>query len=165
MLIKGLYIEDDDKNIFVIKALFEQEGFEIVTLPQLPKKVEDIYPLVLEQQVDFLLVDHELNKKVGYSGFDALREIRKCDSTIYAILLTNFQVEDFKTEFDSYDLELHKSELSDENKLREISSKIRRACARSVDLKTLVQVEENCKREKEELELLKEIYKRVTETT
>lgn len=165
MLIKGLYIEDDDKNIFVIKALFEQEGFEIVTLPQLPKKVEDIYPLVLEQQVDFLLVDHELNKKVSYTGFDALREIRKCDSTIYAILLTNFQVEDFKTEFDSYDLELHKSELSDENKLREISSKIRRACDRSADSKILAQVEENRKYAQEKLLLLRELHKKVSENS
>jgi len=164
MPLKGIYIEDDDKNLVVTLELFRQEGFEMETIQQLPANLEEIYPLILELQADFLLVDHELNKKVSYTGYDALKEIRKHDSTIYAILLTNFRVEDFKAEFGSYDLEIHKSQLSDDDKLQEISAKIRRACERSKDIKVLAQAEENRKFAQERLEILRQIHETVKES-
>ena len=99
MRLKGLYIEDDKKNICVTKKLFEQEGFDLEALDELPVDLENLYPLILERNIDFLLIDHELNKLVSYTGFDALNEIRKHDRTIYAVLLTNFEVEDFHTYF------------------------------------------------------------------
>lgn len=165
MLLKGIYIEDDDKNIVVTQELFRQEGFEMVALQQLPEKVEEIYPLIIEQRADFLLIDHELNKKVSYTGYEALQEIRKHDSTIYAVLLTNFQVEDFKAEFGVYDLEVHKSQLSDDDKLSEISTKIRRACSRASEIEMLAQAEESKKFAQERLEILRQIQKKVSESS
>ncbi len=163
MQLKGIYIEDDDKNLIVTQELFRQEGFDMVMLQHLPDKLEDIYPLILEQRADFLLVDHELNKKVSYTGYEALREIRKHDSTIYAVLLTNFRVEDFKAEFGSYDLEVHKSQLSDDDKLHEIAEKIRRACARTSDSEALAHAEESRKFAQERLDILRQIQKSISE--
>lgn len=162
---KGIYIEDDDKNVSVIQALFSQEGFEIVPLPKLPLDVNDLYPLVLQQDADFLLIDHQLNKKVSYTGYDALQEIRKHDSTIYAVLLTTFKVEDFKAEFGLYDLEVNKDQLNDDAKLSEISEKIRRACVRSTDADALAHAEESRKFAEDSLEILRQIHKKVSENS
>ena len=159
---KGIYIEDDDKNISVTQALFSQEGFEIVPLPQLPLDVKDIYPLVLQQNADFLLIDHQLNKKVSYNGYEALQEIRRHDSTIYAVLLTTFKVEDFKAEFGLYDLEVNKDQLNDDHKLSEISEKIRRACVRATDADALAQAQESRKFAEESMAVLKQIHEKVT---
>lgn len=164
MPMKGIYIEDDDKNIRVIQLLFEQEGFEVVSLPKLPIDIKDLYPLVLEQKADFLLIDHQLNKKVSYTGYEALKEIRKHDGTIYAVLLTTFKVEDFKEEFGIYDLEVNKDQLDDDNKLSEISEKIRRACTRATDFDVLASAEESRKFAEESLEILRQIHKKVSET-
>ena len=162
---KGIYIEDDDKNIIVTQALFSQEGFEIEPLPQLPLDVKDIYPLVLQQGADFLLIDHQLNKKVSYTGYDALKEIRRHDSTIYAVLLTTFKVDDFKKEFGIYDLEVNKDQLNNDNKLSEISEKIRRACDRASDADALAQAKENRKFAEESLEILRQIHQKVSKTS
>lgn len=158
MQLRGLYIEDDRKNIVVTRKLFQQEGLAVESLEALPADLGELYPLVLAKRVDFLLIDHELNKLVPYTGFEALSEIRKHDRTIYAVLLTNFAVEDFKDEFGSYDLEVNKKELSDEKKLSEVAAKIRRACERIVDTQVLAQVEATQKHEEEKLEILRKIH-------
>lgn len=163
MLLKGLYIEDDSSNVLTYRELFGQEGFEIVSVPHLPLSKEDIYPLVMEADPDFLLIDHELNKKVAYTGYDALCEIRKQDSTIFAVLLTNFPVEDFNREFSIYDLEVSKGELDNDAKLEEISAKIRRACMRAADAEVLAHAEESRKFAEESLEILRQIHKKVTD--
>lgn len=164
MPLRGIYIEDEDKNIRVTQELFQQEGFEVVALPQLPLDKKDLYPLVLEQNADFLLIDHQLNKKVSYTGYDALQEIRKHDSTIYAVLLTTFKVEDFKAEFGIYDLEVNKDQLNDDDKLSEISAKIRRACVRASDAETLAYAEESRKFAENSLKILRQIHEKVSET-
>lgn len=160
---KGIYIEDDDKNIYVVQSLFLQEGFEIVPLSQLPQNVEELYPLILQQDADFLLIDHQLNKKVSYTGYDALQEIRRHDSTIYAVLLTTFKVEDFKEEFGLYDLEVNKAQLNDDSKLSEISEKIRRACVRATDADALAHAKESRKFAEDSLKILREIHQKVSE--
>lgn len=159
---KGLYIEDDSSNIITYRELFAQENIEIIPVPKLPTSKEDIYPLIMEIDPDFLLIDHELNKRVAYTGYDALCEIRKQDSTIFAILLTNFPVQDFKDEFSIYDLEVNKGELNNETKLGEISAKIHRACVRANDSVVLAHAEVNRKFAEESLELLKQIHDKVT---
>ena len=160
---KGIYIEDDDQNIRVIQVLFSQEGFEIVPLPCLPLDINELYPLILQQEADFLLIDHQLNKKVSYTGYDALQEIRRHDSTIYAVLLTTFKVEDFKEEFGIYDLEVNKSQLNDDTKLSEIAEKIRRACTRATNADALTHAEESRKFAEESLEILRQINRKVSE--
>lgn len=159
---KGIYIEDDDKNIFVTQTLFQQEGLEITPLSELPDDKEDLYPLLLEHQADFLLIDHELNKKVNYNGYEALQAIRGQDSTLYAVLLTNFKVEDFKEEFGIYDMEVNKEDLENDDKLREICEKIKRACARADDAEALACAKESRKYAEERLEILRQIQMQIT---
>lgn len=159
---KGIYIEDDDNNILVIKTLFEQEGLEVVALPELPESREDIYALILEHRADFLLIDHELNKKVNYNGYEALQAIRDQDSTLYAVLLTNYKVEDFKKEFGIYDMEVYKGDLYLDDKLREICEKIKRACDRAHDAESLACAKESRKYAEERLEILRQIQMQIT---
>lgn len=161
MALKGLYIEDDQSNLIVNSKLFRQEGFEMTYLPELPSDINELYPMVMEHRPDFLLIDHELNKLTGYSGFEALMEIRKHDRSIYAILLTNYKMEDYKDEFGAYDLQVHKSELANDEKLAEIASKICRACERTADLSVLAQLDEVRKLEEEKLSILRQIHKSV----
>ena len=161
MALKGLYIEDDQSNLIVNSKLFRQEGFEMTYLPELPSDINELYPMVMEHRPDFLLIDHELNKLTGYSGFEALTEIRKHDRSIYAILLTNYKMEDYKDEFGAYDLQVHKSELANDEKLAEIASKICRACERTADLSVLAQLDEVRKLEEEKLSILRQIHKSV----
>lgn len=161
MALKGLYIEDDQSNLIVNSKLFRQEGFEMTYLPGLPSDINELYPMVMEHRPDFLLIDHELNKLTGYSGFEALTEIRKHDRSIYAILLTNYKMEDYKDEFGAYDLQVHKSELANDEKLAEIASKICRACERTADLSVLAQLDEVRKLEEEKLSILRQIHKSV----
>ena len=101
----GLYIEDDISNVMVQQARFELfEGISIKGLEVLPSNVEEYYPIIVRDDIDFLIIDHELDKQmVSYKGCDALNEIRKYDSTIYAILLTNYPLEDYKEELGAYD--------------------------------------------------------------
>lgn len=159
---KGIYIEDDDSNILVIQTLFEQEGLEVEALSGLPESKEDLYALLLEKKADFLLIDHELNKKVNYNGYEALQSIRDQDSTLYAVLLTNFRVEEFKNEFGIYDMEVYKGDLHLDNKLQEICEKIKRACARADDAKSLACAKESRKYAEERLEILRQIQMQIT---
>ena len=56
---------------------------------------------------------------------DVLREIRKHDSTIYAVLLTNYELDDFADQFGDYDYELQKSEIT--SRYKDVAEKIKRA--------------------------------------
>lgn len=127
----GLYIEDEPKNITVMQGRFSlYPGIELVDIDYYPQSVEGFYDIVVEKNVDFLLVDHELDKvSVSYKGIDVLREIRKHDSNIYAVLLTNYPLDDYKGELGEYDFQLNKKELSDTEKMKELVAKIKRGCA------------------------------------
>lgn len=148
----GLYIEDDMSNVMVQQARFDLfEGISIKGLDQLPDKVEDFYPLIVRDHIDFLIIDHELDKQlVSYKGCDALNEIRKHDSTIYAILLTNYPIADYKEELGTYDYQLTKGEMKEDGKIEEVVQKIKRACELRRDNKLLAEMEQR-QREKEEL--------------
>lgn len=152
----GLYIEDDISNVMVQQARFDLfEGISIEGLDVLPSRVEDFYPIIVRDNIDFLIIDHELDKQmVDYKGCDALNEIRKHDSTIYAILLTNYPLEDYKDELGAYDYQLTKSEMKEAGKIEEVVQKIRRACELRSDNKMLAEMEQ---RQKEKEELIKEL--------
>lgn len=148
----GLYIEDDISNVMVQQARFDLfEGISIKGLEVLPGKVEDFYPIIVKDHIDFLIIDHELDKQpVSYKGCDALNEIRKHDSTIYAILLTNYPLADYKEELGAYDYQLTKSEMKEAGKIEEVVQKIKRACELRCDNKLLAEMELR-RKEKEEL--------------
>lgn len=152
----GLYIEDDMSNVMVQQARFDLfEGISIKGLQVLPEKVEDFYPIIVKDHIDFLIIDHELDKQlVSYKGCDALNEIRKNDSTIYAILLTNYPLADYKEELGAYDYQLTKSEMKEDGKIEEVVQKIKRACALRCDNKLLAEMEQ---RQKEKEELIEEL--------
>ena len=159
--LKGVYIEDDKSNIIVIQELFGQEGLEILSLDKLPNDIKELYPLLAEQHPDFLLIDHELNKLVGYTGYEALCEIRKQDDTIFSVLLTNFALSEFKKEFGIYDLEVQKSELNSDSKLTEISTKIRRACKRTDEAEIVASAQKNLEDAKARLDVLRQIHNEI----
>lgn len=152
----GLYIEDDISNVMVQQARFELfEGISIKGLDVLPDKVEDFYPVIVRDHIDFLIIDHELDKQlVSYKGCDALNEIRKHDSTIYAILLTNYPLTEYKEELGAYDYQLTKKEMKEAGKIDEVVQKIRRACELRRDNKLLAEMEQ---RQKEKEELINEL--------
>ena len=135
--LKGLYIEDDPSNVTVLQARLEKfNDICIEGLEEFPQKPGEFY---------------ELDKqKVLYKGSDALREIRKQDNTIYAILLTNYTLEEYKDELGAYDFQLTKKEMKDPGKVNEIVQKVRRACELRCDNKVLAEMEQR-NREKEEL--------------
>ncbi len=152
----GLYIEDDISNVMVQQARFDLlDGISIKGLEVLPDKVEDFYPIIVRDHIDFLIIDHELDKQmVSYKGCDALKEIRKQDSTIYAILLTNYPLADYKDELGAYDFQLTKSEMKEPGKIEEVVQKIRRACELRCDNKVLAEME---LRQKEKEDLINEL--------
>lgn len=148
----GLYIEDDISNVVVQQARFELfEGIRLEGLETLPTDITDYERIIIEKDIDFLLIDHELDKQnVSYKGSDVLREIRKHDGAIYAILLTNYPLEDYKEELGVYDYQLTKTEMKEPGKIDEVVQKIKRACERIQDHKMLAGMEQR-QREKEEL--------------
>ena len=154
----GLFIEDEQANIDIYTRLFETEGLKLLNLSKLPKNVEDYYNIILEDSIDFLIVDFHLDKQVAYKGIDVLREIRKHDSSIYAVLLTNYELENFAP-FSDYDYELKKSQLVD--RYKDVAEKIKRACGLRIENEILAAIEKQDCYTSETLKLLQEINKKL----
>lgn len=150
----GLFIEDEAANVDIYTKLFAMEGLKLESLDKLPPTVDDFYDIVLEKNVDFLIIDFHLEKQVTYKGIDVLREIRKHDSTIYAVLLTNYDLEQFAP-FGDYDYELKKSEIT--SRYKDVVEKIKRACDLRKDNLMYKAVEIKQQQDNETIRLLQEI--------
>lgn len=124
--LRGLFVEDDKNNILIYTQLLESEGLELISFEALPKDISEYYDYIIKNSIDFLIIDYHLDKQVSYKGIDVLKEIRKYDDTIYSILLTNYDLDNFKKEFGEYDYEIAKKEFSIQYK--NIVEKIKRAC-------------------------------------
>ncbi len=157
----GLFIEDEVSNIDIYTRLFELEGLKLLCLDKLPSTVEDYYNIILEKNVDFLIVDFHLEKQVTYKGIDVLREIRKHDSTIYAVLLTNYELDDFADQFGDYDYELQKSSIT--ARYKDVAEKIKRACDLRKDNLMYKAVEIKQQQDAETIRLLQEISSKLDE--
>lgn len=157
--LKGLFIEDEMDNIRIYTSLFELQDLELEYINPLPKVVDGFYDIVLERNVDFLIIDYHLDKQVTYKGIDVLREIRKNDSTIYAVLLTNYQLEDFAEQFGDYDYELKKDSLKD--RYIDVAEKIKRACALRKENLIYKSMEDKENEQLDTIQLLKEISKKL----
>ena len=153
--LRGLFIEDEVANINVYTKLFKLEGLQLEYIEKLPEKLDGFYDIVLERNVDFLIIDYHLDKQVSYKGIDVLREIRKHDSTIYSVLLTNYQLEDFAEVFGDYDYELKKDTLVD--RYKDVSEKIKRACDLRKENVIFHEMEKQAEEESNTIKLLKEI--------
>lgn len=153
--LKGLFIEDEMANVDIYTRLFKLEGLILECIEKLPENIGDFYDIVLERNVDFLIIDYHLDKQVTYKGIDVLREIRKYDSTIYAVLLTNYQLEDFADAFGDYDYELKKDAIV--SRVSDVSEKIKRACELRKENAVFSEINEQEKKEEDTIQLLKEI--------
>lgn len=158
--LNGLYIEDEPKNITLMRGRFSfYQGIKLFALESFPKTLDGLYDEIIDKKIDFLIVDHELDKiAVSYKGIDVLREIRKHDSNIYAVLLTNYPLDDYKDELGEYDFQLNKADLADSGKMRELVDKIRRACALRADNNILSLMDSKQK-------LLEQLLKEIRNTT
>ena len=158
----GLYIEDEPKNVTLMQGWFSlYQGIELIGLESFPQTLDGFYDEIIDKKVDFLIVDHELDKiAVPYKGIDVLREIRKYDSNIYAVLLTNYPLDDYKDELGEYDFQLNKADLADSGRMKELVDKIRRACTLRADNNILSLM--NSKQKALE-QLLKEIHNTIGE--
>lgn len=127
----GLYIDDEPKNVTVMQGRFSlYEDIEVIGLNEFPENLDNYYDVIVKNNVSFLIIDRELVKKpVSYNGTDILRAIRKHDSTIYAILLTNSSPKDYQDELGEYDSQFRKIDLADNYIFNCIISRIKRACS------------------------------------
>ncbi len=150
----GLFIEDDVNNIKIYSRLFETEGLKLESFDKLPDDIKDYYDIILEKKIDFLVIDYHLEKQVPYKGIDVLKEIRKHDSTIYTVLLTNYELKEFLP-FSEYDYEINKSELI--SRYKDITEKIKRACDLRRENMIYKSVELKHHQDDETIRLLREI--------
>lgn len=157
----GLFIEDEAANVDIYTRLFALEGLKLECLDKLPSTVNDYYDIILEKNIDFLIIDFHLEKQVTYKGIDVLREIRRHDSTIYAVLLTNYALDDFADQFGDYDYELQKSSIT--TRYKDVAEKIKRACDLRKDNLMYKAVEIRQQQETETIRLLQEINSRLNE--
>lgn len=157
----GLFIEDEVANVDIYTRLFALEGLKLECLDKLPSTVNDYYDIILEKNIDFLIIDFHLEKQVTYKGIDVLREIRRHDSTIYAVLLTNYALDDFADQFGDYDYELQKSSIT--TRYKDVAEKIKRACDLRKDNLMYKAVEIRQQQETETIRLLQEINSRLNE--
>lgn len=153
----------EDKVVPIIKKYEDiaLEGLKLDCLDKLPLTVDSYYDIILEKNVDFLIIDFHLEKQVTYKGIDVLREIRKHDSTIYAVLLTNYELDDFADQFGDYDYELQKSEIT--SRYKDVAEKIKRACGLRKENLMYRAVEINQQQDTETIRLLQEISSKLDE--
>ena len=108
----------------------------------LPQDINEIYQKVIDQNVDFVIIDYDLGKQaVKYTGIDVLKNIREQDAEIYIIYLTNKDfVEDHIGEFDQT---VKKKELAKE--IDNVVRRLTRALSRDLSLKNEREIENNYK--------------------
>lgn len=159
--IKGLYIEDEEDNIKTYSRFFKRQGIEIVALDSLFKNADEYYDYICKNDIDFVIIDNHLDKSaVNYDGFEILKEIRKQDSEIYILLLTNFDYNDKdKYQLGELDQTVNKEQFM--NEFIEITSRIQRAYNRRIGINTAEDVklgiDLKIKKANEELSELKEL--------
>ena len=157
----GLVIADVAANCYRYTRLFALARVKLAWLDRLPLTVVSYYDIILEKNVDFLIIDFHLEKQVTYKGIDVLREIRKHDSTIYAVLLTNYELDDFADQFGDYDYELQKSEIT--SRYKDVAEKIKRACGLRKENLMYRAVEIKQQQDTETIRLLQEISSKLDE--
>lgn len=145
--IRGLYIEDEKANISTYSRFFKFKDIEIHAPEELFESPSEYYELVCELDIDFIIIDNHLDKAgVAYDGFDILKEIRKQDSNIYIILLTNFDYSNRQnSELGELDQAIRKESFKEN--FEEVISRIKRAHQRRVDKETTEQIQEKLKLE------------------
>lgn len=153
----GLFIDDDERNFTSIERLLALKEIDLLPYDNLPENIDEIYQRILDEKVDFVIIDFDLGKQpVRYTGIDVLKSIRAQDSEIYIIYLTNKEfVQDHIGDFDQT---IRKKEFA--NEIDNVVSRLVRALSRDLSLKYERELELNYSLQAEYLdkriELLKE---------
>ena len=132
-LMRGLYIDDERKNVDLMRARFELYDIEICGIDDLPNNIDAIIREISTGSYDFLIIDFDLTKwRVCCNSDDIMMAIRGRGNDIYTILLTNFPIDE-GIDLKLYDCEMQKIALSSPLKMRELIGKIKRGVARIED--------------------------------
>ena len=131
---------------YLLDIVYEITGHDVLLIVHREKTASDI---------DFLIIDYHLDKQVSYKGIDVLKEIRKYDDTIYSVLLTNYDLDNFKEEFGEYDYEIAKKEFS--NQYKNIAEKIKRGCEIRKQNQISKNIEDKIESDRKVISLLEEI--------
>ncbi len=128
----GLFIDDDEKNFESVRRLFMLKDIDLLPYEELPEDINNIYPKVLDNDVDFVIIDFDLGKQaVKYTGIDVLKNIREQDTEIYIIYLTN---KDFvQDHIGDFDQTVKKKDFAYE--LDNVVSRLIRALSRDLSIK------------------------------
>ena len=76
------------------------------------------------------------------------------------MLLTNYPLDNYKTELEEYDFQLNKSELANISKMQELTAKIKRACGNRQENKDLAFMDTQNRNLQEILEQLRDMKKK-----
>ncbi len=157
----GLFIDDDEKNYGSVRRLFSLKNIQLLPYENLPQDINEIYQKVINQNVDFIIIDYDLGKQaVKYTGIDVLKNIREQDPEIYIIYLTNKDfVQDHIGEFDQT---VKKKDLSQE--IDNVVGRLSRALSRDLSLKNEREIENNYMLQKQYLDARIEMLKRHLES-
>lgn len=145
----GMFIDDDKKNYDSIHRLFCLKEIELLPYKTLPEEISDIYDNILEENVDFVIIDYDLGKQpVSYTGIDVLKKIREQDKELYIIYLTNKDfVQDHIGEFDQT---VKKKDLAKD--IDDVVNRLVRALSRDLSIKYERQIKDSYELQKRYLE-------------
>ncbi|MNC16928.1 Response regulator receiver domain protein [compost metagenome] len=150
-MIKGFYVEDEIENITSLKRLFKLEDIDLSYKEELLDSPEGYYDLFFEQDINFVIIDKNLDKKgMGYTGLDVLKEIRKQDSNIYIVLLTSYVDEVANEDLVDFDQVIDKGFLDDQ--LDVLITRIKRSYNRCKSKQIVEEIEVTLQQKKDESE-------------
>lgn len=157
----GMFVDDDLRNYESIRRLFTLKGIDLLPYEELPLDIDDIYKRVLDNNVDFVIIDYDLGKQaVKYTGIDVLQNIRRQDAEIYIIYLTNKEfVQDHIGDFDQT---VKKKDFARE--IGNVVNRLERALSRDLSIKSEREIDFSYEMQKKYLDdriaLLKEQLKK-----
>lgn len=131
---KGLLIDDEKDNYDTYARYMRGREIDVVPFFELPENVDEIYNIILNNDVDFVIIDKELGKQsVAYSGLDVLRMIRKNDREIYIMFLTNNDIGENMDELGEFDQIIKKKDFATEFDM--IIKRLERGLSRELSFK------------------------------
>lgn len=162
MKLRGIYIDDDPSNIAMYTTLLEEDtDIEIVNVDIL-ETPQEYYEIICMYDIDFVIIDKHLDKTgAKYDGFDVLDEIRKKDSYIHIVLLTNDEIA-HSSEYSEFDQTVKKGDLFNESE--NIVSRIKRSHILKKSIESSEQVKYALKMQKKNIDLEIEKLDEIHET-
>lgn len=137
----GLLIDDSEENYNTYARFIISRDIDVLPFFDLPDNVDSLYNMVIEENVDFIIIDKELGEQaVNYNGLDVLKAIRKNDKEIYIIFLTNNDIGDDMKELGEFDQIIKKKNFATEFEM--IIKRLERGLSRDLSIKMEREIEE-----------------------